>query len=83
MVDEIEYLTKRLIADEQRANANGTLAANGDQQEIVDHGSIFKNYLGINHGYLADKLQVISSKESLLEFIECAKSELPEKPDKW
>ena len=83
MVDEIKYLTKRLIADEQRANANGTLAANGDQQEIVDHGSIFKNYLGINHGYLADKLQVISSKESLLEFIECAKSELPEKPDKW
>ena len=32
-------------------------------------------------GYLADKMQVISSRESLLEFIESAKSELPEKPD--
>ena len=49
MVDEIEYLTKKLIADEQRANANGILAANGGEQEIVDHGSICKNYLGINH----------------------------------
>ena len=49
MVDEIEYLTKRLIADEQRANANGILAANGGEQEIVDHGSICKNYFGINH----------------------------------
>jgi len=80
LFDEIEYKAKRLAADGARLNANGTAVVNADQQESVDStGSICKSVLGIHNPRLADKIQVLSSKESILEFIESAKSELPDK----
>lgn len=79
LTDEIEYKAKRLAADGARLNANGTSIVNAAQQEIVDPGSICKKHLGIHNRALADKIQCLSSKESLLEFIESAMSEQPEK----
>merc|ERR1711990_1130268 len=76
LFDEIEYKAKRLAADRARLNANGTAVANADQQEFVDCGSICKASLGMHHPLLADKIQHLTSKESLLEFIDSAKSEL-------